>query len=125
MMRRALARPREEGPVEATDELATRIEAIAAAIPGIERHAVPEGTRYLLGGVEFAAISRGLASFRLRQDVAVAALKTPGVAASDRGPGWVELVARHLDQFTLDRATSWFAAAARFAAEAEPGRRLH
>jgi len=110
--------------VEVTDELATRIEAIAAAIPGIERHAVPEGTRYLLGGVEFAAISSGLASFRLRQDVAVAALKTPGVAASGRGPGWVELVARHLDQFTLDRATSWFGAAARFAAEAEPGRRL-
>jgi hypothetical protein len=30
-----------------------------------------------------------------------------------------------LDQFVFDRATSWFAAAARFAAEMEPGRRTH
>ncbi len=108
-----------------TDELATRIEATAAAIPGIERHAVADGTRYLIDGVEFAALSTRRASFRLRPDVAAAALKTPDVQGSDLGPGWVDLTPMQLDQFVFDRATSWFAAAARFAAETEPGRRTH
>ncbi len=107
------------------DQLATRIEATAAAIDGVERRAVPDGTRYLLDGVEFAAVSGAGATFRLRPDIAEAALKTPDVRHGEAGAGWVELRPSHVDQFALDRATSWFAAAARFAAESEPGRRTH
>jgi hypothetical protein len=106
------------------DELATRIEATAAAIDDIERRVVQDGTRYLLDGVEFAAVSGAMAAFRLRPDIAEAALKTPDVRRA-AAPGWVELRPVRLDQFALDRATSWFAAAARYAAESEPGRLTH
>jgi hypothetical protein len=111
--------------VAVMDELAARIEATAAAIAGVERNVVAHGTRYLLDGVEFAAVTAGAASFRLRPDLAAAALLTPGVRPGDRGPGWVDLVPAQLDQFALDRAASWFGAAARYAAEASPGRRTH
>lgn len=106
-----------------TDEVAARIEQAAAIIDGIERRADEDGIRYSLDGVMFAVVEHGRASFRLRPDVADAALKTPDVAAGSR-PGWVDLRAGHPDQFALDRATSWFTSAARYAAES-PQKRTH
>ncbi len=105
------------------DELASRIEQAAASVDGVERVADASGIRYLLGETEFAVVASGRAAFRLRPDVADAALRTPGVRTVDRGPGWVELAPGTLDRFAIDRATSWFAAAARFAAEGDPRRR--
>ncbi len=108
-----------------TDELAVRIEQAATSIAGLARQAEPEGVRYALAGVPFAVVAGDRAAFRLRPDVAEAALQMPDVHASPRGPGWVELAPATLDRFALDRAMSWFAAAARYAAEANPGRRTH
>lgn len=108
-----------------TDELASRIEQVASTFDGIERTAGVAGVEYAVSGVTFAAVGSGRASFRLRPDVADAALHTPGVRALDRGPGWVELAPVDLDRFAIDRATSWFAAAARHAADTERGRRTH
>ena len=106
------------------DELAARIEQAAAMIDGIERVAGVDDMRYVLGGVLFAVVVGGRASFRLRPDVAEAALRTPDVHAGQQAPGWVELAAPYPDQFALDRASSWFGSAARYAAES-PQRRTH
>ena len=103
--------------------MAARIEQAAAMVDGLERRADEDGMRYSMDGVLFAVVENGRASFRLRPDVADAALKTPDVHAG-RQPGWVELRAAQPDQFTLDRATSWFTSAARYAAES-PQRRTH
>ena len=108
-----------------TDELAGRIEQAASTFDGIERTVGESGVEYAIAGVTFAAVGMGRAAFRLRPDIADAALHTPGVRALDRGPGWIELQPAELDRFAIDRATSWFAAAARHAAEGERGRRVH
>lgn len=108
-----------------TGELAGRIEQAASTLEGIERTADESGVEYAIAGVAFAAVGKGRASFRLRPDVAEAALHTPGVRTLDRGPGWIELVPAELDRFTVDRAISWFASAARYAAEDARARRVH
>ena len=108
-----------------SDELAARIEQAAAAIEGVQRQAESTGVRYAVAGVAFAFVSGDRAVLRLRPDIAEAALGTPDVRASDLGAGWVELAPSELDRFALDRAASWFAAAARYAAEGAPGRLTH
>ncbi len=108
-----------------TEDLAGRIEQVAATVEDVERHVDAAEVRYGLRGVAFAAVSAGSAAFRLRPDVAEAALATPDVRPSDRGPGWVTLAPDVFDRFALDRAASWFAAAARYAAETAPGRRAN
>ena len=97
------------------DELAIRLEEVASTLDGITRRAVESGVEYATGGRVFAMVEPGRASFRLRPDVAEAALNTPDVRAGDRGPGWVSLAPAEPDRFALDRAISWFAAAARYA----------
>ncbi len=114
----------EEDGVAEGDELAARIEQAAVTVEGIERQADPDGVRYSVDGVLFAVVAAGRASFRLRPDVAEAALATPDVHAASLGPGWVELRPAGPDQFALDRASSWFTAAARYAGES-PRRRTH
>jgi hypothetical protein len=115
--------PREDAEVAEADEMAARIEQAAATVDGIERRADEDGIRYSVDGVLFAVVERGHASFRLRPDVADAALKTPDVHAGTQ-TGWVELRDAHPDQFALDRASSWFTSAARYAAES-PQSRTH
>ncbi len=109
----------------ANDDLARHIEQVAATIEGIERNVGAAGVGYGLRGVLFAVVGVESATFRLRPDIAEAALATPDVRRSDRGPGWVTLVPHAVDQFALDRAGSWFAAAARYASETAPGRRAN
>jgi hypothetical protein len=111
--------------MDAPGELSARIELTASSIEGVERRAEAGGLRYALGGAEFAVVSGDRCAFRLRPEVAEAALGTPDVRPSAIGEGWVELAPVELDRFALDRAASWFAAAARYAAETGPGRRLH
>ena len=57
------------------------------------------------------------AEFRLRPDVASAAVRTPDVGASDRGPEWVTFSPPSLDRFALDRLTAWFEFAWRHATD--------
>ena len=53
------------------------------------------------------------AEFLLDTAVADAAVRTPDVAHSSRGPGWVAFTPAELDDHAADRAVAWFASAYR------------
>ena len=53
------------------------------------------------------------ASFALDGAVAAAAARTPDVALSSQGSGWVDFTPIELDDHAADRATAWFASAHR------------
>ena len=74
----------------------------------LERHDVGATVEYRRHGKPFAVASDASAEFRLRPDVAAAAVRTPDVGTSDRGPEWVTLTPQGLDRFALDRLTAWF-----------------
>ena len=78
---------------------------------GAQRHDLGGATEFRRAGVAFAVSGPGGAEFRLRPDVAAAALRTPATGPSERGPVWVRFDPQQLDQFGLDRATAWFEAA--------------
>ncbi len=74
----------------------------------LERHDVGATVEYLRTGRPFATASDEAAEFRLRPDIASAAVRTPDVRPSDRGPEWVTFTPGSLDRYALDRLTSWF-----------------
>ena len=63
----------------------------------------------------FACVSADgrTAEFLLDPAVADAAVRTPDVAHSSRGPGWVAFTPAELDDHAADRAVAWFASAYR------------
>jgi hypothetical protein len=69
------------------------------------------GTGYHLDDVLFAFVDRGGAEFRLREEVGAAALRTPDVTVSRRGPGWVLFTPRRVDAHARDRAIAWLESA--------------
>lgn len=77
------------------------------------------GTGYHLDDVLFAVVDHDGVEFRLREEVGAAALRTPDVTASRRGPGWVRFAPRRLDGHARDRALAWLESAWR-RADAEP-----
>ncbi len=97
--------------------LAGLLDGQAQALGGLSRREVHGGVEYLRGGRVFAAVAGSIAFFRLRPEVARAALRTPDVDPSARGPEWVAFGPLDLDQFALDRALAWFESAWRLAAE--------
>ncbi len=98
-------------------DLAAAIEPVAETLTGIERRTAARATEYLRRGVPFALVDGQTASFRLRSDIAAAALRTPDTARSTRGSDWISLQPAALDQFALDRARAWFESAWRLAGE--------
>ncbi len=96
--------------------LRSRLAIVADTIDGVAGRDAGGATEYSLDGVLFAVVSTERAAFRLKPDIAEAALRTPDVVGTSRGPGWVELAPQVLDAFALDRAESWFESAARLAA---------
>lgn len=87
------------------------LDAAAADTPGAEVGTAPDGsTTWSVGGTTFAVLSAdgGTASFGLDPIVAGAAARTPDVARSSRGPGWVDLRPRVVDGHVADRAGAWF-----------------
>ncbi len=66
-------------------------------------------------GRPFAVVSADgdSAEFALDPPVAAAAARTPGVAPSAHGPGWVLFRPAVLDGHAADRAAAWFASAHR------------
>lgn len=83
----------------------------------LERHDLGGTVEYRRHGRPFAATSDTSAEFRLRPDVASAAVRTADVRSSDRGPEWVTFSPPSLDRFALDRLTAWFDFAWRHAAD--------
>jgi len=63
----------------------------------------------------FASLSAdgATASFALDPAVAAAATRTPDVAPSSRGSGWVDFTPTELDDHAADRSGAWFASAHR------------
>jgi hypothetical protein len=90
--------------------LASELATLAATDPDVEVRAAPGVTEYAVGDVVFATVDgRGVSgSFRLRPEIAMAALRTGGVRRSERGPSWVTFEPRVWDRYALDRATAWF-----------------
>ncbi len=93
-----------------------RLAEVADEIDGVEDREAGGAVEYMLHGVVFAVVRGDAVELRLKPDIADAALGTPDVRRSSRGPGWVELAPRTVDAFAVDRAESWFESAARFAA---------
>ena len=88
----------------------------AATEEGVAGEVGPDGTTTWSGPRgPFAAMDAAgaMASFKLDATLAAAAVRTPDANASERGPEWVDFVPREPDDHAIDRATAWFAAAAR------------
>ena len=58
-------------------------------------------------GREFAALSQAGIEIRLDRPIAAAAIRTPDVAPSRRGPEWIRFSPRELDTHALDRLRAW------------------
>ncbi|MEO8571862.1 MAG: hypothetical protein ABI553_09190 [Chloroflexota bacterium] len=73
-------------------------------------------------GRRFAVLSGDgrAADFELDPAVAAAATRTPDVAPSGRGPGWVRFAPAALDDHGADRASAWLASAYRRVAGVPP-----
>ena len=89
---------------------------VALELAGIEVGRSSDGTTtWSRGARPFASLSAAgaTASFHLDPMVAAAAVRTPDVAPSPLGPGWVEFTPVELDEHGADRAAAWFASAHR------------
>jgi hypothetical protein len=87
------------------------LDAAASGIPEIDVATGADGsTTWSVRGTTFAELSPdgAMAWFLLDPIVAGAAARTPDVARSDRGPGWVEIRPRVVDGHAADRAGAWF-----------------
>jgi transcription elongation factor len=60
-----------------------------------------------------ASADGSTAEFALDPAVAAAAIRTPDVTSSSRGPGWVAFSPPDLDDHAADRAVAWLASAHR------------
>jgi hypothetical protein len=90
--------------------------AIALDLPDATSTTDAAGTvTWSRGGKAFATLSAdgATATFALDGAVAAAAARTPDVAPSSRGPGWVDFTPAQLDDHAADRAGAWFASAHR------------
>jgi hypothetical protein len=88
----------------------------ATAIAEVESATEPGGALvWSRAGHPFAALGDigTAAEFGLDPAVAAAAVRTPDVAPSTRGPGWVRFSPKVLDGHGVDRAEAWFASAYR------------
>jgi len=90
----------------------------AAGLAGCAVGKAPDGTvTWKRKERPFATVSAdgAVAEFALDPAVAAAAIRTPDVARSGRGAGWVTFAPAELDPHAVDRALAWFASAHRLA----------
>jgi hypothetical protein len=99
-------------------------EVLVGAAAGLEEMGTSgepgDETFWSRGGTLFAVLrGDGLAAeFKLDAAVAAAATRTPDVASSSRGQGWVTFQPIALDAHAADRARAWLASAYRQATSA-------
>jgi hypothetical protein len=91
--------------------LAALLASRADLLEGLTATQAGRGTDYRLDDALVASVAGDVAEFRLRDDVASVALRTPDVTASSRGAGWVRFAPRRLDGHGRDRALAWFESA--------------
>jgi hypothetical protein len=94
-------------------ELLKVLEAAAASIADVRSTSVGATRTWSRGEHPFAVQDGPVAELRLGSTIAAAALRTPDVSASARGPDWVAFAPPELDGHALDRLGAWFAAAHR------------
>ncbi len=95
------------------------LDSLADELEGTEMRGIGPIHEFARRGLVFAVCNgtTGTAEFRVRAEIAMAALKTPDTMASRRGPEWVLLKPAMLDQFAHDRARAWFEAGWRISGE--------
>lgn len=92
------------------------LDGAAIGLPDLEAEPGPDGALiWSRASQTFAALSGdgAAAEFGLDPAVAAAAVRTPDVELSGRGPGWVRFSPTVLDDHGVDRAAAWFASAYR------------
>lgn len=109
------------GSLGAIAELVAALLDHASGDDEVERSGPDTAPLWRAGGREVVAVEGGAVAFRLDRMVAGAALRTPDVAPSPRGPEWVRFAPVAIDRFALDRATAWYDLAVKRATE-DPGR---
>ena len=82
-----------------------------ADLEEVEQAEARDGVEWRRGGRPFAALAGDAAEFRLDPMVAMAALRTPDTAASERGTDWVRFSPATVDGHAVDRAQAWLASA--------------
>jgi hypothetical protein len=113
--------PTNNGHTRSTS-LSDAIDRLADELEGIHRHESGTLVEYVRGATVFSVRQVTSISFRLRPEVAEAALRTSDAVRSSRGTGWITLQPRAVDGFALDRALAWFESAWRLAGESPDDR---
>ena len=88
----------------------------AGPLDGVKTELATDGAiTWSRAGRAFATLAPDGASaaFALDPAVAAAAARTPDVAPSSLGPGWVDFAPGDLDDHAADRAVAWLASAHR------------
>lgn len=112
----------ELGPLEPGDgagipqDMRELLEATADLDAPVEVTVAAAGTTYLLAGRPFAWAAGRVFEVQLGPDISSAALRTPDVTPSMRGPGWIRLDPPVIDDHAADRVVAWFELARRIAA---------
>lgn len=105
-----------DGPVGIPQDMVLLLDETADLDDPVEVEAGPDGTTYRLAGRPFAWAGGLAFEAQLGPDIASAALRTPDVLPSSRGPGWIRLVPLVIDDHAADRVVAWFEMARRIAA---------
>jgi hypothetical protein len=113
----ALARAEQIAAEEIAGSVGQALAELAASAPGVETRRTPRGADYLANGVLFARSDALTGSFRLRPEIATAALRTEGTRPSPLGREWVAFTPVRFDRYALDRVTAWFELARRVAGD--------
>ncbi len=90
-------------------------------VDGVTVRAASGAREVVAAGILVAVLAPDAVELRLRPAVAEAAMRTPDVAASSRGRGWVRFAPPTVDGFALDRAAAWLESAVRLALESAVG----
>ena len=109
--------------IEAT--LAALLDDLAEEFVDVQRRMSAGYVDYLVGTQEFARLTGATAQFRLRPEIALAAIRTPSATSSPLGREWVSFSPTAFDQYALDRAQAWFELGHRLAAEVSSGAKRH
>jgi hypothetical protein len=108
--------PSLDGEAGIPQEMVRLLEVTADLEPPVEVSPGTGGVLYGLGGRAFAWAGGLTFEAQLGPDIGAAALRTPDVTPSPRGPGWIRLQPAHIDDHAADRVIAWFEMARRIAA---------
>jgi hypothetical protein len=94
----------------------TLSDVVAALLDELDDTQTPTDGEFARDGVVFAARSSELVmEFRLGDEIAEAALRTPDTTDSSRGADWVRFAPATWDEMAFDRLEAWFQVAWRMA----------